>query len=272
VPVPTILVVEHQATCPPGWVGEWLTDAGARLRVARPYAVSAAGPSQSPAGSPAGSPTGPPAGSPAGSPELLPRDLRGYDGLVVLGGTMSSGDDQTVPWLEPTKALLRVAAATGVPTLGICLGHQLAAVALGGVVESNPHGKTTGLREVAWDPSTAPGDALVGGLAGTEPTSVAIQWNNDIVTHAPPGSIPLATNERGELLAARFAPTVWGVQVHPEAHAGIVSAWADKDRACAAAQGIDVDAALAEIRAREATLRHTWSGVVARFAQLCRAA
>ncbi len=101
---PVILVVEHEATCPPAHLGDWLTGAGARVEVCRPYAD-----------------------------ESLP-DLTTYDGLVVLGGSMGADDDETHAWLGPLKQLIRRAVATGLPTLGICLGHQLIASALGGTV------------------------------------------------------------------------------------------------------------------------------------------
>ena len=55
----------------------------------------------------------------------LPTSLQGYAALVVMGGAMGANDDATSPWLPAVKELIREAAADGVPTLGICLGHQL---------------------------------------------------------------------------------------------------------------------------------------------------
>ncbi len=234
-----ILVVEHQATCPPGWIGDWLTRAGTRLVVTRPYLA-----------------------------EELPGDLAAYQGLVVLGGSMGAQDDAAVGWLRPVKSLLRYAASAHLPTLGICLGHQLAAVALGGQVRPNPRGQTMGLQAVPWT-GAARADPLFGGLAGSRPAR-AVQWNDDIVTVAPPGSVALARASTGELLAARWATTVWGVQWHPEVGAGLVSAWAAKDRERAAARGEDVAEHLRAIRDAEPELRDTWVGLAQRFADLVR--
>ena len=57
---------------------------------------------------------------------------------------MGACDDAVAPWLAPTRALIADAVARGVPTLGVCLGHQLAAVALGGTVGRNPSGRPSG--------------------------------------------------------------------------------------------------------------------------------
>lgn len=236
----TVLVVQHQPSCPPAWLGEWLVDAGLTLRVARPD---------------------------VGDP--LPADLAAYQGLVVLGGSMSATDDHRAPWLEPTRGLLRTAAEQGVPALGVCLGHQLAAVALGGRVAPNPRGQTMGLHPVSWTLAAAT-DPLLAELVAAHPRPVAVHWNDDIVVTEPPGSVALATARHGELLAARFAPTVWGVQWHPEAGADVVRPWAEDDRSWAAAAGVLVDDHLGAVRAAEPALRHTWSGLAERFAQVCR--
>ncbi|MGV1007115.1 MAG: type 1 glutamine amidotransferase [Dermatophilaceae bacterium] len=235
-----ILVVQHQDICPPALVGTWLADAGADLQVRRPYAG-----------------------------ERLPGDLTAYSGMLVLGGTMGAGDDATVPWLAATKTLVRAAAATARPTLGICLGHQLAAVALGGVVAADPEGKTVGAQHVRWSAAAA-ADPLLGVLVG--PGTCAVQWNNDTVVELPAGALELARSARGRLQAARFAPTVWGVQWHPEAGPDVVSQWAARDRPTAAARGLDVDGALGGIRARAEQLRRTWRPLAVRFARLCEQA
>lgn len=227
-----VLVVEHEAQCPPGWVGEWLTEAGCPVEVRRPYAGDA-----------------------------LPDRLGAHRGMVVLGGTMDAWADAAFPWLTQVKELVRQAAASGVPTLGICLGHQLAALALGGSVARNPYGQQIGVLEVGWTPA-AYDDPL---LAQLTTARGAVQWNNDIVTALPPGAQVLAHTPRGELQAARFAPTVWGVQWHPEAGPEIVTAWAVAERDHAVERGVDVDARLAEVTAARVRLRHDWQPLATAF-------
>jgi GMP synthase (glutamine-hydrolysing) len=194
--VSSVLVVQHQDDCPPALVGEWLGEAECRLDVRRPY---------------------------AGDP--LPDDLAGHDALLVLGGSMGANDDEAHPWLVPTRQLIREAATSATPTLGICLGHQLVAVALGGEVGRNPRGQQLGLLAMGWTDDARRDDLM----AGLVDTGVGIHWNDDIVTRAPDGTAVLALAPEGELQVARFAPTVWGVQLHPEVDEGILREWADED-------------------------------------------
>ena len=185
---PRIAVVQHEADCPPALFGDWLTDAGAELDICHAYAA-----------------------------EDLP-DPATYDALVVLGGAMGANDDADSPWLAPVRMRIRTHAADGVPVLGICLGHQLAAVALGGVVETNSRGQTFGLRDLGWTP-----DAHLDPLMSTVATPRrGVHWHDDVVTDVPEGTVVLARAEGVEVQAARFAPTVWGVQHHPEVEADLI--------------------------------------------------
>jgi GMP synthase (glutamine-hydrolysing) len=229
------LVIEHEAMCPPGWVGEWLSEAGRELDVRRPYRG-----------------------------DVLPESFDAHAGLVVLGGSMGANDDADHAWLGPAKALVRRAAATGVPTLGICLGHQLCAVALGGHVDRNPRGQQIGVLDVGWT-DAASADPLLGGLTG--PVR-AVQWNNDLVLEPPVGAVVLAHTPRGEVQAARFADTVWGVQWHPEAGEQICRGWAEHDRDEAAERGVDLEEYVARVAAEEDGLRATWRGLATQFAAL----
>ncbi len=228
---PPVLVVQHQDDCPPALVGRWLTEAGCLLDVHRPY-----------------------------DGDDLPADLSGHSALMVLGGSMGANDDAVHPWLSSTKGLVRTAAAHGVPTLGICLGHQLAAVALGGTAAANPHGRQFGVLPLGWT-SAAGADPVLGSRPGR-----VIHWNNDVVTSAPPGTVTLAVAPDGTLQAARFADTVWGIQPHPEVDDAIVAAWAADERE---EIGADVvDAALVEMHSAGPELAHAWQPVAAAFASV----
>lgn len=231
-----MLVVEHDAECPVGWMGVWLDDAGCEVEICRPYAA-----------------------------DPLP-DLAAYDGLVVLGGPMGAEDDETHPWLAPVKALLREAHATALPALGICLGHQLAAVALGGVVERNPRGQQIGLMALGWTAEAA-ADPLLGPLASPRR---GVQWNDDIVTVLPEGAVLLAATPAGEVQAARFGPALWGVQLHPEVDDVVLGPWVEEDRGSHETRGIDSDALLAEVRAARAELAAAWRPLADSFAALVR--
>jgi GMP synthase (glutamine-hydrolysing) len=231
---PVVLVVEHEAACPPAHMGRWLADAGCLVEVVRPYAGDA-----------------------------LPA-LSSYDALLVLGGSAGANDDLDAPWLPEVRRMVREAVDTLLPTLGICLGHQLVAVALGGTVEKNPRGQQVGLLEHGWLP-TADDDPL---LAGSALPRRGVQWNSDIVTALPDGAVLLAATPAGEPQAVRFATTVWGVQSHPEVDVSVLRSWADGDRDDHLEKGIDQEAVLAEIAAAAGELEAAWQPVVARFAAL----
>jgi GMP synthase (glutamine-hydrolysing) len=189
-----VLVVEHEADDPVHLFGQWLRDAGMTVTPVRPYRG-----------------------------EALPASLEEHDALLVMGGAMGADDDDTVPWLTATKQLLRDAVVDGVPTLGICLGHQLASSALGGTVVRNPGGKQFGLLTVGWTEAAAD-DELVGAIAGGDPVR-ALQWNDDVVAVPPDGADVLARAATGEVQMLRFGPAAWGVQWHPEVDEALVGRW-----------------------------------------------
>jgi GMP synthase (glutamine-hydrolysing) len=231
---PRIAVVQHEANCPPHLVGTWMADAGADVTVCHAYAG-----------------------------EALP-DPATYDGLVVLGGAMGANDDADSPWLAPVRDRIREHANAGVPVLGICLGHQLAAVALGGEVETNSRGQTFGLRTLGWTP-----DAHLDPLMSTVATPRrGVHWHDDVVTAVPEGAVVLARTEGVEVQAARYAPSVWGVQHHPEVDADLIRPWAEADRELHRSQGLDTDGVLAEIDAARDELAAAWRPLAARFVEI----
>ena len=198
----------------------------------------------------------------------IPAALTEHVGLLVLGGEMGANDDSTTRWLPPVRALIATTVAGGSPFLGICLGHQLAAVALGGTVERNPHGPGTGLTPYSPTPA-ADTDPL---FASLPPGLPGIQWNNDVVTTLPHGATLLATSPDGTVQAARFGPLAWGVQFHPEASPAIFRSWTtDKPSAREArADGLDVFAAAAAVEAHSGALRRAWEPLARRWARIVK--
>jgi GMP synthase (glutamine-hydrolysing) len=227
-----VLVVQHQDDCPPALVGRWLLEAGCVLDIRRPYA--------------------------GGLP--LPLELKDHEALLVLGGSMGANDDDQHPWLPSAKELVRVAAAERKPALGICLGHQLAAAALGGTVAANPQGRQFGVLPVGWT-SRAAGDPVLGSM----PERV-IHWNNDVVTELPRKAVVLAHAPDGTVQAARLAESVWGIQAHPEVDEDIVARWAADERDQIGPEL--VDRRLADMVAAGPQLERAWQPVAAAFAAL----
>jgi GMP synthase (glutamine-hydrolysing) len=230
-----ILVIEHEPDDPPAWFGVWLQDAGCDLHVCQPWAGDA-----------------------------LPEDLSGHDALLVMGGWMSAHHDAEVAWLAGVKELVRQAAREAVPMLGICLGHQVAAVALGGQVHTNPLGQQIGLTDVGWL-EAAGDDPLMAGVASPRR---GIHWNSDIVTELPPGAVELARSPRGEVQAARFGPVMWGVQWHPEIDEQLLRRWVDEDPVSPRELGLDAEQELAAVAAARAELDDAWRPLAQRFAEI----
>jgi GMP synthase (glutamine-hydrolysing) len=186
-----VLVVQHEDDDPIHLMGTWMS--GVDFIVCRPY-----------------------------DGDAVPTSVEEFDGLVVMGGAMGAHDDEKAPWLPAVRDLIRVAADARLPTLGICLGHQLCAVALGGEIAVNPKGRQLGLLDVGWT-AEAVDDELVGALVGPRR---AMHWNDDVVVELPASAVQLATASTGEVQAARHAPSVWGIQWHPEVDHELVAMWA----------------------------------------------
>jgi GMP synthase-like glutamine amidotransferase len=194
----------------------------------------------------------------------LPETLAGYAGLIVLGGPMGANDDARAPWLPAVRALLREAVRDEVPTLGICLGAQLLAVANGGRVERNPEGPEFGAQLVA-KRSAAAGDPLF------RPLPIApdvIQWHFDAVTVLPAGAIELASSPVCPNQAYRLGRLAWGVQFHIETTPELVRAWAADD--AGALDGYDVEALLDRADAAHSNIAETWRPFIAEFAAIVR--
>jgi GMP synthase (glutamine-hydrolysing) len=235
VSAPRLLVVQNADDDPLGPVGDWLTEAGVELDVRN-----------------------------LESGATLPDDLTGYAGLLVLGGSASAVDDARAPWLPAVRGLLRDAVAGEVPTLGICLGGQLLAVANGGTVRPNPDGPEFGAQLIA-KRAAAGTDPLFGPLPITPDV---VQWHFDAITALPPGAIVLAGSPMCDVQAFRLGRLAWGVQFHIETTPALVRQWAASDSA--ALEGYDVEQILSRTDAVHADLAEVWQPFVAAFADIVR--
>lgn len=230
-----VLVVEHQGDAGLGLIGTRLQEQNVDLYV-----------------------VGPDTGRP------VPESLDGFDGLIVLGGSMGPTDDEQAPWLPATRSLLADAVQQQLPTLGICLGAQLLATATGGHVRTNPVGPEVGLQSVTLDPLAAE-DPLLGGLGEELPV---VQWHWLEADVLPEGSSVLASSSVCRNQAYRIGARAWGLQFHPEALGDTAQDWADETAEDLKQLGLSPEQVVKDVREAEPRLRTIWQQVADRFAAL----
>ena len=137
-------------------------------------------------------------------------------GAVVMGGPMNVDDVDVHPELPSEREWLAEALRRDTPLLGICLGAQLLARALGGEVRA---GKEP---ELGYAPVEIldPDDPILGALA---PSTTVLHWHGDVFD-LPEGAEHLARSERTEVQAFRHG-NAWGVLFHPESDFALLEAW-----------------------------------------------
>ena len=150
--------------------------------------------------------------------QLLPKS-NDISGLISLGGPMGANDEIDYPWLLDEIALMRACFDKQIPTVGICLGGQMLARALGGKVSQNPH------PEIGWFELQVKPDALKDPLfSATGAKPHFYQWHYD--TFFPPhGAEILAESVLCERQAFKINDTTYGFQFHPEADHQLVDEW-----------------------------------------------
>ncbi len=133
--------------------------------------------------------------------------LDGYHALWVFGGPMDTWQEDRHPWLASEKRAIREAVETrNLPYLGVCLGHQLLAAALGGKVgpSETPEVGVCGLEVVRDDP-------LIGNAGGR---LQALQWHSAEITAPCPGMEILASSPRCQAQAIKVGARAYGIQYH----------------------------------------------------------
>ncbi len=137
-------------------------------------------------------------------------------GAIFMGGPMGVGESDAHPGLMIERDWLREAIEAGLPTLGVCLGAQLIARALGAEIRPGKAPEigfaTTRVRD--------PGDPVVGGLA---PDATVLHWHGEVFD-LPDGAELLAWSAGTQVQAFR-AGRAWGVLFHAEADARLVESW-----------------------------------------------
>lgn len=151
-------------------------------------------------------------------PEARP-DISRYHGLIVLGGPMNCDQTDRHPHLATEIELIRQAIDEGKPVLGICLGAQLIARALGARVKRN---KTP---EIGWyelnPTATGRNDPL---FAHFDDSQMIFQWHGDTFD-IPRDAVHLATSPDCRNQAFRYNDNVYGLQFHLEVDEPMILSW-----------------------------------------------
>ena len=153
----------------------------------------------------------------AGVDSLASRDLRQSDLLVVLGGPIGVYEDAVYPFLKDEIAAVQERIARRRPTLGICLGAQIIARAMGERVYPS------GVKELGWAPVTLSDHGRASVLAGLEGLSV-LHWHGDTFD-LPPEARLLASTQLVRNQAFTVGDFALGLQFHLEAQAAQLERW-----------------------------------------------
>lgn len=232
-----ILAVQNSEHSGPGLLAKWLSAEGVDLDILKAYAG-----------------------------EELPARVDAH-GLLVLGGAPSPRDDAAGPWFPRLRGLLASAVEDQVPTLGICLGHQMLAMACGGDAGPTRGEVEVGLREVRVDRAATADDPLFGELPESVPV---VESHQDEVWEPPPGAVPLASTPGCRHQAYRIGPCAWGVQFHPEVLAPRYVASAQPGNSLLVEIGEDRAEVEAACKAAAPRLIATWRPFAERFAKVVR--
>lgn len=193
-------------------------------------------------------------------------EMKRYDGLVVLGGPMGVYEADRYPHLRHEMDCIREAVESGKPVLGICLGAQLTAAALGAEVTRHQE------REIGWyDLSPTSEGRADPVLREMGAAARVFQWHGDTFG-IPPGAVRLAGSAVCENQAFRYGDNVYGFQFHLEVDEPLVERWlsVDSNRKDVESMGGApfVDKVRAETRERIGALKELSRNVFGRYLEL----
>ena len=130
------------------------------------------------------------------------------DLLVVMGGPMSVNDEDLYPWLGEEKKFLKSVVESGKPALGICLGAQLIANAMGSKVFPNP------VKEIGWHPVRRVVPSEKAAFEFPEEIEV-FHWHGETFG-LPPDAVRIAESAGCQNQAFQIGTCVIGLQFHLE--------------------------------------------------------
>jgi len=149
--------------------------------------------------------------------EPIPKDTSAAAGLIVMGGPMGVYEQDQYPYLTDELYLIESFLARRHPILGVCLGSQLLASALGGEVKKGPE------KEIGWHSLTLTESGIADPLWKNAPSEfMAFHWHGDIFD-LPSGSVALASSALTACQAYRHGTNVYGLLCHIEVTEPIIA-------------------------------------------------
>jgi GMP synthase (glutamine-hydrolysing) len=228
----TVLFIQHGELDKPGLLGEALETMGIPMRVIRPDLG-----------------------------QDIPACLDGFAGLVLGGGPQGAYERDKYPYLSMECALIRQAASEGRPVLGLCLGAQLMAAALGARVQ--PGLREVGFYEVTLDPISEY-DAVWRGLPAK---FVATHWHGDVFD-IPPGGMRLAWSALTPNQLFRYGHALYGLQFHLEMTPRLFEEAMARAHGLLEESGVDADLIWRQGQQFLPVVRETASTVFSRWAEM----
>jgi len=223
-----VLIVQHQAGEGPGTIEEELLGAGHKVRKVR-----------------------------VDEGDKVPREVGSLSGLVVLGGSMGVGDQGKLSHLKDEIALLKHFLVAEKPILGICLGAQLLASALGAEV-------VAGEKEIGWLPVRKMPDAFKDPVLRRLPENFpALLWHGDHFP-LPKGAAHLLSTDKCGCAGFRYGKKAYGLVPHLEMTAAMVDEMVAGSRKELVAAGVEAAQILEDtsenVEPAEELARVMWRG------------
>jgi GMP synthase (glutamine-hydrolysing) len=204
-----ILILQHSPHVGPGRIARVFRDLGFKLDLRRLDLV--------------GDALGKPVGDPAqvSLRAGVPADYDNIEGIVTLGGEMNVTDTPRAPWMDRELTFLKGAHDRQIPIIGVCLGSQMLAAALGGKVAPMPATPGAPVGETGYQVVNVTVQGQTETMFAGVPWHVRwAQSHAQMVTDPPPGAAVLASSPACKIQAFRVGLRSYGFQFHIEAERG----------------------------------------------------
>jgi len=172
--------------------------------------------------------------------------LDGFDILLVMGGPMDVWEEDKFPWLVTEKAAIRDWVEAGRPYLGMCLGHQLLAEAMGGKATLMTAPPEVGMSKVEQLLPPAGPDPI---FKNVPALCTCFQWHGAEVVELPPGARLLATSPGCAVQGFAIGRNAYGLQFHMELTATTAAEWGALPEYAAALERVKGPGALPRLQA-----------------------